>query len=193
MSDRQGRSDRGRYIRLASGRKIYLNDPQPEDVFLVDVAHGLAGIIRYTGQSRYSVAQHCVLAARMADRFYANSTTDDLGRRMLIHDTAEYAIGDVSSPLKSLLSDYRALEARWDACMEARFGIAFNGVNHVKEIDDRMWLTESRQFFGVVAFEDYPADGPLKSFDISIEPWTAAFAEFEWSREVRKRFPELTW
>lgn len=185
-----GASNRGRYIRLTSGRKFYLNDPKPEDVFLEDVARNLSGMIRYTGASRYSVAQHQVIAAWMADKFYPDAGPV-LGRRMLIHDTAEAYYGDVSSPLKSLLPDYKKLEDRADACMEQRFGLTFNGEPFVKEIDDRMWVTESRQFFGPIAYEDYPEDGPLKSFDVRIYPWTAVHAEGMWLAEMRKRFPEI--
>ncbi len=189
---------RGRYIRLHSGRKFHLGDPLPEDVFVEDVAHNLAGIIRYTGSSRYSVAQHCVLAARMADKYYyTEKNTDGVGSvlaaRMLIHDTAEAYYGDVSSPLKSLLPDYKKLEDVADACMEARFGLKFNGEEYVKEIDDRMWLTESRQFFGVVAYQDYPAKGPLKSFPLHIERWTAEQSETAWLDEFHARFSRRLW
>lgn len=187
----------GPYIRLLSGRRFHLRDPRPEDFRPADVAHNLAGINRYTGASRYSVAQHCVVAARCAERFYADAVRPPDGRRewlpaaMLVHDVAESAYGDMSSPLKSMCPEYKALEAAADRAVEARFNVQFVGDPLVKEIDDRMWLTESRRLFGDAALEDYV--GPLTPFDGApldwFLPWSAERAEREWLRELARLLP----
>lgn len=95
---------RGGYIVTYTGRKFYALDPQPEDISILDIAHGLAMTCRYAGQigKFYSVAEHSVLVA-------TNCPVDD---RLagLLHDAAEAYIGDVPSPFKSDISNYRSIE-----------------------------------------------------------------------------------
>jgi hypothetical protein len=183
----------GPYIRLLSGRRFHLRDPRPEDFRPEDVAHNLAGINRYTGASRYSVAQHCVVAARCAEKFYPDVAL--LPAAMLVHDVAESAYGDMSSPLKSLVPDYRELEGKADRAVERRFRINFTTWPIVKEIDDRMWLTESRRLFGEAAKEDY--SGPLTPFDAAPLDWFLAWsperAERTWLAELTRLLPWVKW
>jgi hypothetical protein len=82
-----------------------------------------------------------VVGALMAERFYPDDQL--LKSRFLIHDVAETNLGDVSSPLKHVLGAvYKDLEAQHDLAVEQKFGLTFLGVPEVKEVDDRMWLTE---------------------------------------------------
>lgn len=186
-------SDRGPYIRCSpSGLPFFLADPTPDQFRPRDIARHLAGVNRYTGASRYSVAQHCVVASRMARLWYPQG--EDYARLMLVHDVAEAFYGDMSSPLKHLCGDYRAVEARADAAVEAAFGVTFTGDRIVKEIDDRMWLTESRLLFGARAEEDYR--GPLTPFSENLwsapddfVPWGADRAEVAWLSAFRVCFP----
>lgn len=184
----------GPYIRKIHGGTFRLRDPRPEDFTVADVAHNLAGIMRYTGASRYSVAQHCVTAARVAERFYPNEISAALPAAMLVHDVAEAFYGDMSSPLKSLCPDYKELERKADRAVECRFEINFVGDPLVKEIDDRMWLTESRRLFGEAALEDYK--GPLTPFDEApldwFLPWSSERAEREWLTELKRLLPWVT-
>lgn len=185
-------TDRGPYIKTWSGRKVYLGDPRPSDFSIDDIAHHLAGINRYTGGSRYTVAQHCVVASRMAQLHYPETY---LPARMLIHDADEAFIGDVNSPLKSLLPDYRHIEGCMQLAMEKFFDLDFIGCELVREVDYRMWLTER-----VVLFdgrhgpqsEDYK--GSLEPFPISsdadFEEWSPAEAEAQWLQSYRSLF---TW
>src|ERR1044071_2835761 len=83
--------NRGPYIKVYSGRKVFLADPRPEDFSITDIAHPLAGINRYTGGSRYTVAQHCVVASRYAAMLYPEHPY--LPAKMLIHDADEAFIG----------------------------------------------------------------------------------------------------
>src|SRR5688572_3659359 len=115
----------------------------------------------------------------MAQRFYP--TERYLPAKMLIHDVAEAYYGDVSAPLKSLLPDYRTLEANANAAVERRFDLGFVGDPLVKEVDDRMWLTERMALFDLPTGEDYLGDleafpltrGEFKADFLVWLPWTA--------------------
>lgn len=189
-------SARGPYIRCSpSGQPFFLADPTPDQFRPRDIARHLAGVNRYTGASRYSVAQHCVVASRIAGLYYTWAGRD-IARMMLVHDVAEAFYGDMSSPLKHLCPDYRAMEKKADAAVEAAFGVQFVGNPVVKEIDDRMWLTESRLLFGAPATEDYR--GPLQEFPESLwsapddfVPWGPERAEVAWLSAFRTQFPGM--
>jgi hypothetical protein len=182
--------ERRHYIRQASGAKFFFDDPRFN---LGDIAWHLAGINRYTGGSRYSVAQHCVVAAQMAQRFYTDHVL--LPARMTIHDAAESVLGDVSSPLKALLPDYREIESRIDEEVERFFGVTFLGNEQVHEVDTRMWLTERLLMYpGSPQTDDYA--GPLEPFPLTKEEleesfgsWGADRAEYEWLHTARQHLP----
>ena len=182
------------YIRMHSGRIVHLNDPRPESYYIPDVAYHMAGINRYTGGSRFTNGQHSIVAAEMARRFYPGGL---LPQRMAIHDTAEHVLGDVSSPLKSMLPEYKELEARWDLAAETRFGVTFVGDPLVKEVDDRMWLTERLVVYPMLKqTDDYL--GPLEPFPLSHEelmewfaPWHPDEVEFEMLAMFARLFPQL--
>lgn len=129
----------GPYIRvMPTGRKAYLRHPSYR---VEEIAYHAAGINRYTGGSRFSIAQHMLVGAMLARKFYPEHPL--LSHRFMIHDIAETQLGDVSSPLKALLgSSYADLEAQHDLAVEEMFGVTFLGVPEVKELDNRMWLTE---------------------------------------------------
>lgn len=180
------------YIRQRSGRKFFLAEFKTAQWNLQDIAYHLAGINRYTGGSRYSVAQHCVVAARMAARHYPYET--NLPARMLIHDVAESAYGDMSSPLKSLCPDYNRLLTLADASVEKFFDLTFMDDPLVKEVDTRMWLTESETVYWDVE-EDTSEDVAwcaLKPFplpDTDFEAWDPDEAEGEWLLACRTLLP----
>jgi hypothetical protein len=188
---------RGPWIQTYSGRKLYLADPRPEDFCLEDIAHATARINRFTGHGGcYSVAQHMVLAAEMAERHYARSG-DHLMGRMLLHDAVEAYYGDVSSPLKALLPGYRELELRAERMIESAFGVAFLEDPRVKEIDLRMLLTERPIVFRHVLPWDEQwccvPDGlnlhpfPLsEDWEVDWRPWGPEMAEDEYLRAARK-------
>ncbi len=186
---------RGPYIRLYSGQKFYLKCPEENAIRVSDVAYHLAGTYRYSGGSRYSVAQHCVVAAAMAEYFYPDHP--ELPAKMLVHDVAEYVLGDVSAPLKSLLPEYQWLEARTNAAVERRFGVRFTDDPLVKEIDDRMWLTE-KQFIYIGDAHERDYEGDLVPFDLSegmrevfFEPWNPRHAEREWKYQLAEYLPDV--
>ena len=113
--------------RMLSGRRLDLLDPSPLDIEIEDIAHGLARVARWNGQTlgahAFSVAEHCMLVETIA-----GALSPGLDRRFrlaaLIHDAPEYVIGDLISPFKAALSlDYKAFETRLLAAIHIRFGV----------------------------------------------------------------------
>lgn len=111
--------------RMLSGRRLDLLDPSPSDIAIEDIAHGLARVARWNGQTRgahaFSVAQHSVL---VADIMLADDAVMPREERLaaLLHDAPEYVIGDLISPFKAAIGlDYKAFEERLLAAIHARF------------------------------------------------------------------------
>jgi 5'-deoxynucleotidase YfbR-like HD superfamily hydrolase len=113
--------------RMLSGRRLDLLDPSPLDVEIEDIAHGLARVARWNGQTRgahaFSVAQHCVLVERLSAELNPKIGRD--ARLMaLLHDAPEYVIGDLISPFKAAVGiDYKDFELRLLAAIHLRFGL----------------------------------------------------------------------
>ena len=113
--------------RMLSGRRLNLLDPSPDDIEIEDIAHGLARVARWNGQTRgahsFSVAQHCMAVERLTAL-----TEPDWPARWrlaaLLHDAPEYVVGDLISPFKAALGlDYKAFENRLLAAVHVRFGL----------------------------------------------------------------------
>lgn len=114
--------------RMLSGRRLDLLDPAPRDIEIADIAHGLARVARWNGQTRgphvFSVAQHSLLVEAVG-RHIAPGCTDRDGLELLLHDAPEYVVGDIISPLKAAIGDaYRGVELRLLAAVRRRFGLA---------------------------------------------------------------------
>lgn len=167
--------ERGPYIRkMPTGRKMYLLNPTPEDyTHLAEIVYHAAGINRYTGGSRLSIAQHMAVGALMAERFYPDEPL--LGHRFLVHDISETNLGDVSSPLKHALgASYTDLEAKHDLAVEGAFGLTFLGDPLVKELDNRMWLTER-----LVIYRDVEEDIDEDIENVDLEPFPLTRMELD--------------
>jgi 5'-deoxynucleotidase YfbR-like HD superfamily hydrolase len=113
--------------RMLSGRRLDLLDPSPLDVEIEDIAHGLARVARWNGQTRgahsFSVAQHSLLVEAIAG--HLNPDWPREWRLMaLLHDAPEYVIGDMISPFKAVMGDaYKGVELRLLAAIHLRFGL----------------------------------------------------------------------
>ncbi|PPD44479.1 MAG: hydrolase [Methylocystis sp.] len=113
--------------RMLSGRRLDLLDPSPLDVEIEDIAHGLARVARWNGQTIgphvFSVAQHSLLVERIAAELEpAIGRTERLF--MLLHDAPEYVIGDMISPFKAVIGDaYKSVENRILAAILLRFSL----------------------------------------------------------------------
>jgi len=113
--------------RMLSGRRLDLLNPSPLDIEIEDIAHGLARVARWNGQTEgphaFSVAQHCLLVEALLAHM-----EDNLDRQArlaaLLHDAPEYVIGDMISPFKAALGvDYKAFENKLLAAIHLRFGL----------------------------------------------------------------------
>lgn len=113
--------------RMLSGRRLDLLDPSPLDIEITDIAQGLSRVARWNGQTRgeqaFSVAQHSLLVESIFHRL-----VPELDHRWrlaaLLHDAAEYVIGDLISPFKAALAlDYKSFEMRLLAAIHIRFGL----------------------------------------------------------------------
>ena len=122
--------------RMLSGRRLDLLDPSPLDVEIEDIAHGLARVARWNGQTKgdwaYSVAEHSVLVERLFSSFRPSPSVDQQ-LMALLHDAPEYVIGDMISPFKGAIGyDYKAFELRLEAAVHVRFGLPAHPSETVK-------------------------------------------------------------
>lgn len=123
--------------RMLSGRRLDLLNPSPLDIEIEDIAHGLARVARWNGQTNgdhaFSVAQHSLLVTDLAQAFAPDWDAKKL-LTALLHDAPEYVIGDMISPFKSALGvDYKAFEARLEHAIHLRFGLPPEPAKHVAQ------------------------------------------------------------
>lgn len=161
-------SQKRAWQRMLSGRRLDLLDPTPVDIEVEDIAHGLAFVARWNGQTKgnfaYSVAEHSLLVEALFSRM--NPGTQTKWRlAALLHDAPEYVIGDMISPVKAAVGPgYEELDQRLTTAIHIRFGLpAALPVKIKKQIKqaDKIsaWLEathiagftvdEAGQFFGI--------------------------------------------
>ncbi len=176
--------------RMLSGRRLDLLDPSPLDVEMADIAHGLARVARWNGQTRgahiFSVAQHTLLVEAVMRE---QTPRVDVSFRLaaLLHDAPEYVIGDMISPFKTVLGgDYKAVEKRLLAAIHIRFGLppvlAPEIVRQIKDADRGAAYLEATELAGFAQAEAKRLFGqdpglPLATRRDYLAPWTAAKAE----------------
>ncbi len=113
--------------RMLSGRRLDLLAPDPKDIEIEDIAHGLARVARWNGQTNgehaFSVAQHSLIVTDIFESLNPDASTEAL-RAALLHDAPEYVIGDLISPFKAAIGlDYKAFEQRLLTAIYHRFQI----------------------------------------------------------------------
>jgi 5'-deoxynucleotidase YfbR-like HD superfamily hydrolase len=113
--------------RMLSGRRLDLLDPSPLDVEIEDIAHGLARVARWNGQTRgehaFSVAQHSALVEAITAHLVPDASPQ-LRMMALLHDAPEYVIGDIISPFKAAVGEtYKTIEKRLLAAIHIRFSL----------------------------------------------------------------------
>ena len=183
--------------RMLSGRRLDLAHPSPMDIEIEDIAHGLARVARWNGQTRgehaFSVAEHSVLVEALVRRLEPGLGPQDW-MTALLHDSPEYVIGDMISPFKAILGEsYKGVEARLQEAVHIRFGlkpIMPAGLKKViKRADNICAWFEAVQLAGFSASE---ADGffgtPPEGLRLTLAPlppteaqaaFLARFAEIE--------------
>jgi hypothetical protein len=185
--------------RMLSGRRLDLLDPSALDIEVEDIAHGLARVARWNGQTSgahiFSVAQHTLLVDGLARR---KASLDRRARlAILLHDAPEYVIGDMITPFKAVIGDaYKAVEKRLLAAIHLRFGLppvlSAELARLIKSADrSAAYLeatrlagfreAEARRFFGT------PPEVPATFERDYLTPWSAKDAEARYL----KRFAEL--
>ncbi|MTI18712.1 HD family hydrolase [Rhodobacteraceae bacterium RKSG542] len=127
MAKKAGKTNARAWQRMLSGRRLDLLDPSPFDVELEDIAHGLARVARWNGQTigdhAFSVAQHSVVVEEIA-RMLEPELTPDWQLVVLLHDAPEYVIGDMISPFKNVLGgNYREVEHGLHQAIHLRFSL----------------------------------------------------------------------
>ncbi|CUH65035.1 hypothetical protein TG4357_01643 [Thalassovita gelatinovora] len=113
--------------RMLSGRRLDLLDPTPMDIEIADIAHGLAFVARWNGQTQgdfaYSVAEHSLLVEQLYTRMTPQAPVK-WQLAALLHDAPEYVIGDMISPVKAAIGpEYEVLDKRLTAAIHIRFGL----------------------------------------------------------------------
>lgn len=113
--------------RMLSGRRLDLLDPTPMDIEIEDIAHGLAFVARWNGQTLgdwpYSVAEHSLLVEEIFAR-QNPGIASNWRLAALLHDAPEYVIGDMISPVKAAVGpSYGELDLRLTAAIHIRFGL----------------------------------------------------------------------
>jgi 5'-deoxynucleotidase YfbR-like HD superfamily hydrolase len=121
---------------MLSGRRLDLLDPSPLDVEIGDIAHGLARVARWNGQTSgdhaFSVAQHCLVVEAIFCRL--QKATPDEQLMALLHDAPEYVIGDMISPFKAVVGGgYKTVEHRLEAAIHLRFGLPAHAAPELKD------------------------------------------------------------
>src|ERR1700688_2803367 len=176
--------------RMLSGRRLDLIDPSPLDIEIADIAHGLARVARWNGQTHgahiFSVAQHTLLVEAVMRE---QTPRVDLKYRLaaLLHDAPEYVIGDMISPFKAVLGgDYKAVEKRLLSAIHLRFGLpavlAPEIERQVKAADRGAAYLEATELAGFAPAEAKRLFGrdpglPAATRRDYLTPWTAAKAE----------------
>ena len=186
--------------RMLSGRRLDLLDPSPLDVEMEDIAHGLARVARWNGQTIgahiFSVAQHCLLVETIARQ---QSRLDRAGRlAVLLHDAPEYVIGDMISPFKAVIGDnYKAVEARLLAAIHIRFGLtaapSAELLALIKAADQGAAYLEATRLAGFTAAEAGRFFGKPPALSAAtlrdyLTPWPAETAEARYLERFARLF-----
>jgi 5'-deoxynucleotidase YfbR-like HD superfamily hydrolase len=127
--------------RMLSGRRLNLLDPSPLDVEISDIAHGLARVARWNGQTygdhAFSVAEHSLIVEDIALSLKPD-ISPDWRLAILLHDAPEYVIGDMISPFKTVIGEaYKAVEHRLQGAIHLRFGLPAEMPQTIKKLCKR--------------------------------------------------------
>lgn len=174
---------------MLSGRRLDLLDPSPFDIEIADIAHGLARVARWNGQTigehGFSVAQHSELVEDLVAQLQPG-VAPTWRLLALLHDAPEYVIGDMISPFKAALGlDYRQFEQRLEAAIHVRFGLpahpSAEAHKLIKRADRISAYFEAIQLAGFSEVEARDLFGaPPPGFNLRIVPLAPAQAQLRY-------------
>jgi len=176
---------------MLSGRRLDLLDPSPLDIEIEDIAHGLARVARWNGQTTgehaFSVAQHSLVVEEICGHL-----RPDLDPRWrlaaLLHDASEYVIGDMISPFKAALGyDYKAFEHRLEQAIHIRFGLPARTPTDIRKLikaaDRACAYFEAVQLAGFGREESLALFGaPPAGYHVEIDPLAPSPAQRDYVR-----------
>jgi 5'-deoxynucleotidase YfbR-like HD superfamily hydrolase len=185
----KGRPPRA-WQRMLSGRRLDLLNPSPLDVEIEDIAHGLARVARWNGQTAgpniFSVAQHSLLVEAIACHFQPD-IADEWRLAILLHDAPEYVVGDVISPFKVVIGEvYKEVESRLLAAIRLRFGLPAEAgaalARLTKRADRIAAFLEATRLAGfsrqeALTYFGRPEPLPHGLLDDLLAPWPIAMAQ----------------
>jgi uncharacterized protein len=189
MPDRPGAPPRA-WQRMLSGRRLDLLDPSPLDIEVEDIAHGLARVARWNGQTfgdhAFSVAQHSLLVERIM-RLRHEECAPRERLATLLHDAPEYVIGDLISPFKTVIDKaYREVEERLHGAVRVRFGLpahlSATLMTRIKKADQVAAYFEAVRLVGFTDADAARYFGRPGGINVDViasmlEPWPAKRAE----------------
>lgn len=158
-----------RFIQTHTGKRFFLENPSPDSIDILDIATALSNLCRFTGHTRvfYSVAEHSIRVAQ--------ELPDELKFLGLMHDATEAYLGDVSSPLKHLLPDYRRIEEIVWGVMAEKWGLPHSKdfPEELKRADLVLLATERRDIMTPTSDVWYNLPDPLPGEIYPLPPETA--------------------
>jgi uncharacterized protein len=192
MADKSSNPPRA-WQRMLSGRRLDLLDPSPLDVEIEDIAHGLARVARWNGQTvgdhPFSVAQHSLVVLDLALRLEPGLSARDR-LMVLLHDAPEYVIGDMISPFKAVIGgQYKEVEARLTAAIHLRVGLPAVTPAALHKLAKRADLIsayfEARELAGFTEAEAVKIFGRPKGFpdQLGLVPWSTREAETRFAQK----------
>ncbi len=169
---------------MLSGRRLDLLDPSPLDIEISDIAHGIARVARWNGQTKgihaFSVAQHSILVWEIFLRLNPAASAD-FQMMALLHDAPEYVVGDMISPFKAVIGgEYKLLEDRLLSAIHMRFSLPVvtptKLKREIKKADTIAAYFEAVELAGFEPVEASKIFGQPKSMSpqgLSLEPKTS--------------------
>lgn len=190
-------ADNRAWQRMLSGRRLDLLEPSPLDIEIDDIAHGLARVARWNGQTHgehaFSVAQHSVLVWQIFAKQFPKSGPD-AELAALLHDGPEYVIGDMISPFKAVLGgEYKGVETRLQEAIHLRYGLPATTSEklkgNIKKADSICAYFEATELAGFNMTEARRLFGTPRGFsvdDLNIKPVSTKSAQKMFLEAFRK-------
>ena len=169
---------RGNYIYTYTGKHFYIEDPQPEDIDIVDIAHALSMLCRFGGHSRefYCVAQHSVLISQLV--------SDENALWGLLHDASEAYLCDIPRPFKAYLENYKMLEERIQRAIADKFGLSWPMPEEIHNIDQKIVVNEALLLWKESPFWTTKHES-VPHLALALPCWNPAFAKQEFLNQFR--------